>query len=229
MLPIYDFRGIEMIETQRAFGRASLPPARLVGLVFCRPESSLAQSQIIPALPYFHARSGHNVAFYFGGYLTSNEEFDRQALVPVRGPEGRQWYFHAALFDSFRRDVEARTRWRYSGECDMILADVRYTYYQDAKSFPQAHLNFTSCMAVRLDKLQELAPAPSVSAFFEKVFQYAENQHPNNPTWGFSDWLGAGVAASGLKNLFLSILPSSLQSDARAAFNVVVRDISVRP
>lgn len=41
---------------------------RMVGIVFARPNSPLARSEIIPQLNDWHFRSGDHIDFYFAGY-----------------------------------------------------------------------------------------------------------------------------------------------------------------
>src|SRR5262245_61095663 len=108
--------------------------ARLIAIMFCRPESSLMQKDIIPSLHYFHFRSGGNTAFYFGGFEADGDGLAEQdetcrimveqagptrttvtavagdvraaGYTTVQGPGLRTWYFSPSSFDSFRREVE---------------------------------------------------------------------------------------------------------------------------
>ncbi len=193
--------------------------ARLVGLVFCRPEAPLAKQWIFPSLPYYHRRSGKNTAFYFGGYSPGAPSVFNQTEVPVDGPVGKKWLYSARAFDEFRRAVQKKTKWEYSGGCDLILANVKFDGVH-------AVLDFSSSVVLRLEHLQELPAAPDVSTLFEKIFQYAEQQHEDDPAWGFSDRMGIKLAKGALFTFLLSFLPSESRKEAKAAFRFIAQDIS---
>lgn len=219
--------------------------ARLIAIMFCRPESRLMQSEIIPSLHYFHFRSGGKTTFYFGGFeadiddITEQDEACRVTVentgsarttitnlagnvaaagyTTVQGPDLRTWYFSPSSFDRFRRDVEWQTRWRYSGGCDMLLLNSRRDRL----------LDFSTSMVLQLDRVEELAGTPTVGHLFEAIFQYAEDQDQHNPTWGLSDQLGLRTARRGLWDVLLSLLPEALRSSANAARQLVVQDVSL--
>jgi len=219
---------------ERNFERAPEKQTRLIALLFCRPELSLMKSDIIPSLAYFHERSGDNTAFYFAGFNEftpipsgyeelgiplpgKDPDYDASAGVFV-GPEGRYWSFDFGDFNRLRGQVEQRTRWRYSGGCDMLFANSRRG----------VGIDFSTAIVLQLDKISEMVATPTISQLFEAIFQYAERQVAANPTWGLSDYLALKTARSGLWDVIIGILPESVRKSIKAAGHVVVRDISLQ-
>jgi hypothetical protein len=247
MLPTNSVFGIQFDEAQR-FEKNPEKQNRLIGLLFCRPELDLMKNEIIPSLPYFHARSGGNTAFYFAGFETVDdflwheENTGTATILPVKegqsssaveiegqlsgeqgyftvqGPLNRHWYFVPKSFNRFRADMQKMTRWEYSGGCDMLLLDSRRAM----------GLDFRSALVIRLDKIKEFQATPNVGQLFEVIFQYAEQQDEISPTWGLSDYLGIKTAQSGVWDAILSLLPSGVRGSVRAARHFVVRDIGIR-
>jgi hypothetical protein len=103
--------------------RESPGSVRMVGLVFARPEASIAKSEIYPSLPYFHFRSGRAMNFYFAGFeMLDGRDPRRRTVISDPDPESaRDWFFLAESFNTLREDIERRTRWRYSGGSDLVL------------------------------------------------------------------------------------------------------------
>jgi hypothetical protein len=227
------------------FRRTPTKKVRLIAILFCRPESSLMQSDVIPSLPYFHCRSGSNTAFYFAGFEDSQEYWEdvhataEVVLEPahrgwnasmevhgrltnrrgffVTGPGETQWCFVPSRFNRFRADVQRRTRWRYSGGCDMILVNSRRGL----------GIDFTTALALRLDKISDLVATPTVSQLFEAIFQYTEKQDTSNPTWSLSDHLALKTAGSGLWDVMVGCLPEAVRASVKAARHLVARDIGL--
>jgi hypothetical protein len=221
MMPLKDFNFIQRDLTERFEGNTLRKPVSLVAIVFSRPESALAKSEILPAIDYFNER-GNNTVFYFAGY---DPEGVRAAQSSVRGPADEPWYFEAESFNNVRAEVEKRTTWRYSGGSDMILTNARYDLFD---GFTQGRIDFRTAIVLRLDKLKEISTIPTVGELFEQIFQYAENQDRTNgdPTWDFSNKTGIGLVKSSFKSLILSFLPKALQDDAKGAFHLVAVNIA---
>jgi hypothetical protein len=214
--------GIRAQEETR-FEKAPNKNARLIALLFCRPELDIMRNDIIPSLPYFHRRSGGNTAFYFAGF----ENLERD--LSIIGPENENWYFDPDSFNRFRRfrmEVEKETRWRHSGGCDMIMINSRRGRGHGLESAPT--LDFTTAMVLRLDKIGEIVATPTVSQLFETVFRYAESQNDVDPTWGLSDRLGLKIAGSGVWDVIVGVLPESVRASVRAARHLVAQDIGVQ-
>lgn len=221
MYAIPNFEGIEAWEAEiyreRQDGRA-----RLIGLVFCRPDRPLAKTEIFPCLSYWNFRSGTRTAFYFAGYQDELFKDPEISYVPIKGPDEGKWLWSAKYFDTFLKQVERRTRWEYSGECDMILATSR-----PGAEF-QAQIDFSSALLVTLDDLRKSSDLHSVSRFFEEVFRYAENQNNDDPSFGLSDHLGMRIVKKGIWHSLLELVPKFLRSDVETAKRFAVRDIGKR-
>ena len=192
---------------------------RLVGLVFCQPHSKFTTDEILPALRYFHRRSGEHVNFYFAGYYEAMEApaGEVMAVPPAEGPG---WVFSAQAFDNFRQELQRTTSWRYSGGSDFVLANARYDTERDL-----AYLDFRSALSITFERLKHDGALADVGILFERIFAYAESCDGADPTWGFSDREGKSLVGSALKNLVVSVLPAPLRQDAKTAFHFVTTDL----
>jgi len=190
---------------------------RMVGLLFAPRETRLARDEIVPSLDYFHHRSGNNIDFFCAGYsrfgFTSGERPVTQDDPP--------WMFSIEAFDSFRRDIEGHSRWRYSSEADLLLMNGKR-----GNADGSASLDFSSSIVCDLDRMIRDHAIHSARRFFEDVFRFAEGVEKPDPTWGFSDEMGARTAGSALKRVILSLLPRDLGTDYQRAEHFAVRDVS---
>ena len=190
---------------------------RMIGLLFAPREARLAKDEIIPGLDYFHHRSGNHIDFFCAGY-------SRYGFTPGERPvtqDDPPWMFSAEAFDRFRRDIERRSRWRYSGEADLLLMNGTRGVDEGAAS-----LDFSSTIVCDLDRMIQDHAIHSARRFFEDVFRFAEGVETLDPTWGFSDEMGARTASSALKRVILSLLPKDLGTDYRRAEHFAIRDVS---
>ncbi|MBM4031047.1 MAG: hypothetical protein FJ291_04595 [Planctomycetes bacterium] len=204
-------------------GRLGDRPAapRPVGLLFCRPESSIAATEILPSLGYYHLRSGRHIDFYFAGY--TNQCPDKRERNLYRQPEcsHRQfsWWFSDQLFDEFRGEVQNHTSWCYSGGTDLILTQAGPLYHY------QADLDYRNAIVIVLEELQRLAQGLTAGMLFERIFRAAERES-EAPICELSDNEGLRLGRSALWSLVLSVLPESIRSEASRARHFAVRDIS---
>ena len=189
------------------------PTVRMVGLLFARPQTAFAAAEIVPSLRYYHHRSGRHINFYCAGF---HPQWSLSRLD--QGKELELYYDHE--FDAFRREIEVRTKWRYSGGSDLLLTNARF-------DGARARLDFASAISADLVKMKAEEAVSSVDSFFEAIFHYSEHQDGKDPTWGFSNGLGNQIGGSALKHLLISLLPKGLQADAKSAFHAVVSDISL--
>ena len=220
MQPAIDLEDLIYSLTERfKYGYEGSPSrARMVGIVFARPNSPLAKAEIIPQLNDWHYRSGDHIDFYFAGYTYPHPVVAGYAEVAI--PGGDPWLYSAERFNSFRQDLESRTTWEHGGSAELLLLNARY----DPKA-QRGILDYTSMICCQLDAMKSDQAIPSIERFFETVFRFAESANDEDPTWGFSDKQGIGVAGSALKRVVLSLLPKGLDSDYKKAEHFVVRDV----
>lgn len=210
--------GIENIEFNIAAGKN-----KLVGILFVQPSHKIAREEILPNLAYYHYRSRKNINFYLSGYGAYWNEKDYKNVEPVCSVDGTEWYFSLGAFDDLRREIESKTKWFYSGECDLILTNAMMS--PEAK---RVDLDFSNCIKVNLDELKRTGSIPTVMNLFEEIFRYAESQYSFNPAWGLSDTLGKSGAKSGLLNILLSLLPKGIGKEAAKIGHFAVIDVSKR-
>jgi len=222
MIPAWDYsqtlrdlkRAFEWRYEKNGFGGV-----RMVGLLFAPPEARLARDEIIPALEYFHHRSGDNIDFFCAGYRRYGPDAER-GEKPVT-EDDPPWFFNLRLYDQFRRQIQQLSTWRYSGEADLLLMNANFN-----EASGEVSLDFTSAIACDLDRMVKDGAIQSVRRFFEQIFQFAEGAQMPDPTWGFSDKQGLRTAGSALKRVVLSLLPRNLGDDYKRAEHFAIRDIS---
>jgi hypothetical protein len=220
MQPAIDLKDLIDSRTERFKYKYEQDPSahtRMVGIAFARPNSPLSREEVIPQLNDWHYRSGDHIDFYFAGYTYPHPPGPGYIEVPM--PGSKPWLYSAVRFNDFRREIESITTWRYSGSCELLLTNARF----DKKS-ERAYLDFSSMICCQLDAMKNDQAIQSVERFFESVFRFAETANDDDPTWGFSDAQGIGIAGSALKRVVLSLLPKSLDADYKRAEHFVVRD-----
>ena len=222
MVPAWDYSQV-LRDLKRAFEyryeKDRFGGVRMVGLLFAPPETRLAREEIIPGLQYFHYRSGNNIDFFCAGYRRYGPDpgSDEKIVTNDRPP----WIFNLRMYDEFRRQIQQRSSWRYSGEADLILMNAEFK-----ESARNASLDFTSAIACDLDRMVKDQAIQSVRRFFEDIFKFAETAQTADPTWGFSDEQGLRVGGSALRRLVLSLLPRHLGDDYKRAEHFAIRNIS---
>jgi hypothetical protein len=202
--------------------REPLPrKVKMVGLLFCQPSDGLAESDVLPKLSYFHFRSGENINFYCAGYSAYGPPEVRGDERIVARIDDADWRFSEKRFNRFRQEIEVRTRWKYSGDVDLLLTNAKLD--PDAK---KPFLDFGSTIVCNLLHMRQQGLIASVSSFFESIFRYAEDQASEDPIWGFSDAMGIKKGGDALRKLVLTVLPKNLGKDFERLSNFAVRDIS---
>jgi hypothetical protein len=188
----------------------------MVGLLFVPDQARLAKDEIVPSLDYFHCRSGDHIDIFCAGYSRYCFTPDERKVTEDVPP----WMFSTEAFNRFRHEIEHRSRWRYSGEADLLLMNGR------RENDESAILDFKSAIVCDLDRMIRDQAIHSVRRFFEDVFRFVESVKTPDPTWGFSDEMGVRIGGSALKRVILSLLPKDLGADYRRAEHFAIRDVS---
>ncbi|MEK6744042.1 MAG: hypothetical protein AABZ15_10540 [Nitrospirota bacterium] len=194
--------------------------ARMIGLLFVRPDSELAKNGVLPHLGYYHVRSAEHITFYCVGYAQESSEGDEKIVVEF---ERNRWTFSNSKFNSMREMLEYRTKWRYSGMVDLIIANS--TIPAQPGETLTASIDFSTAICINLDRLVETKAITGVEALFERIFRYAEQPDPLDPTSGLSDAAGIKIVRSAFRKMVFSLIPEHLRPEMEQAFQLAVRDI----
>lgn len=196
-------------------------PAKIISLLFSHPATELAKSEIIPFLTHYHLRSSDAVDVYCMGYGNDwpDDHFVDQSVVAKVGND--TWQFSETAFHSSIDDFQQQTRWRYSGETDLILLNCMLL---DDNA---VHLDLESAMVCNLEQMIRDEAISSVRHFFNAIFTYVNDAVRQDPTWGFSDKQGVQLVKGLLKDSVLGLLPDVVAKKYRQGEHLAVRDISL--
>jgi hypothetical protein len=153
---------------------------KLVGLLFMHPDSKLPKADILPRLGQYHERAGKLTDFFFAGYgayWPPDEYSDQREVAEI---DGTKWYYSDRAFSVFRQQLESETRWKYSGETDLILTTARFS-----KSKDKGIVDFSQCITCCLEQLIRDKATTSIPAFFEQIFRFGDKD--NATVYDFSD------------------------------------------
>jgi hypothetical protein len=222
MIPAWSLAGVRH-DLEHRFERDGFDTnaVKMIGLLLARPQATLARAEIVPNLPYFHHRAGKHIHFFcvgYGAYWPPEHVPDAENVVTINHTK---WLYSDRLFNEFRAELEGATRWRYSGGSDLVLTNS--TWDAERRS---ADLDFTSALAMNLEQAVADGAIPDVARWFERIFQFAEYNTDDDPTWGFGVSAGLVAAGSGLVSAILSLLPGSVGSEAKKLPHFMVANLA---
>lgn len=186
---------------------------KIVGILFCQPDSPLGKEEIVPSLNYFHHYSGKSIDFYcvgYGAYWPPGTPAEKVITIDCT-----EWLFSSREFSTMVKDLEMKTSWKYSGETELILLDTNL-------SAPDK-LDFQSAIVCNLEEMRRDKAFSSVRSFFQNIFN---NVEMSANVWGLSDQLGFKVGTNVLKDWILRSLPRPLSDLYRRGRRVAIRNIA---
>lgn len=197
--------------------------SKLVGVLFCMPTSKPGKEEILPNLDYFHHRSALFVDFFCVGYSPVRSDTQTTGKSPsITTVDGTEWSFSASDFNESRARLEAESKWRYSGETDLLLVVARKP--RDGN----ACLDYSCAIACNLEAMAKDSAITSVRGFFEKIFQFGEQYDGDDPVWKLSDKFGLAAGGSLLQESILTLLPEQVRKQYKATQYLAVSNVSAR-
>ena len=191
---------------------------KVIGILLCHPESVLAKTEIIGHLSHFHYQSGDAVDFYcagYGAYWPPNHFIDQKVVTKI---DDTEWLFSDKAFSEFIQELEDTTKWKYSGETELILLPAR-------KENNSVVLDYKTAITCNLEEMYKDNAFSSVRAFFTKIFRFSKLNSEKNPLWAYSDLEGYSVVKSALKNAILSILPVNLKDTSKKLGHFAIKKL----
>ncbi len=201
-----------MIEINSKINRHSF-----VAILFCNPRTKFFKDELLCSLDYLHHRSGKYVNFFccgFGAYWPENMYKDQEKVSKINDVE---WSFSSEAFVSVIEEFENKTKWKYSGENEVLILDV-------SPSSILEELCINNAIVCNLEVMKKDQAFTSVRAFFEGLIRYAASRE-NADAWKFSDQQGGQVALACLKESILGLFPNSVKAAYKKAENYAVRQI----
>jgi len=190
---------------------------KMIGILFVQPSHKIAKEDILPNITYYHERSGKNVNFYLAGYGA----YLGQEVEVVCRIDSTAWQYSPKSFNNLREEIEKRSKWKYSGECDLIILNAKCSEKDNA-----VLLDFSCCVAININDVIRVGAIPSTMNLFEVIFRYAESQKGDDPTWGLSDKMGVESTKDGLKNILLNLIPRGIGKEIEKVRKMAVINIS---
>ena len=128
-----------------------------IGILITRP-SLATEKDIVGELEYYHHLTGHGINFYlpgYGAYWNPEEYPDMKVVTKI---DRTEWSFSNKAFVEFINALEEISRWKYSGESELLLIP-----YHDGK------LDFSSVAVFCLDAMLKDEAISSVSRFITEL------------------------------------------------------------
>ena len=165
-----------------------------IGILITRPDLDTGKS-ILKSLEYFHFRTGKTINFYLPGYGAYwNDTYpDGKVVTEINRVK---WSFSNEMFTEFLSDLEKYSKWKYSGESELLLID-----------FKKGILSFDKIMQFHLDNMIRDNVIYSVHQFFEQLFRVCQDKETLNQV---SNAFGLDKAKQITKERILDKLPVGL-------------------
>jgi len=193
---------------------------KLIGILLCHPESPLGKNEILSHLSHFHIRSGEAVDFFcagYGAFWPDNHHIDQKVVAKV---EGTEWLFSDVAFSEVIDQLEVESKWRYSGETELLLVAVKKSQTGELL------FSYDTAITCNLEQMEKDKAFTSVRAFFNDIFRFAKTNLSKDPSWAFSDAQGIKQGKGVLKEAVLSVIPSSLRDGYKKTRHYAVKNIS---
>lgn len=175
---------------------------KIVGLLFARPGSQLTTSEVLPNLEYFHNRSEQIVHFLcigYGAYWDDRTNPDKISLAKI---DDIEWLFSTKKFNQLRKRIEQMSSWRYSGEVDLVLLNVKSSHSGEL------NLDFQQYISYPLYDMKQQGTIDTVAMFFERIFRFADNCTGNNELQDLSSQIDKRENSFKTKILFIASEPT---------------------
>lgn len=159
-----------------------------VGILLTRPDLQTGE-EIMGSLNYYHHLTGHNINFYlpgYGAYWNNAEYPDMRFAAKINGVS---WSFSDKAFVMFVDAIENVSRWKYSGESELLLIP-----YHDK------NLDYSNVAVFHLDAMLKDSAISSISNFITSL---SRNSKHNNSVRSLAF---KGAAKSVTKNLIQGMI-----------------------
>lgn len=200
---------IDLLKLSFQYGKQGNNNSRVAGLLFAQP-NNFTKDEILSGIDYFNNRSEKYIDFFCIGYQPDFFETNLPALTKVGG---YNWSFNPKIFNDLRKQIEERTKWKYSGSVELVLFN---TYIDTVADLVK--LDFSDAISIDLKKAKDNKLITNVGELFEKIFSIAENISTENPAKEMSLKLIGDTGKKSIVNILFNLLPKAIQNDTKKIY-----------
>jgi hypothetical protein len=197
-----------------SFARQLPVPVRPVALIFGRPTCKVFKEELLPSRKYYHLRSGTNIEIFYMGYADP----DAEHTIAEAFDENN---FSEEFFVRSVSDFETKTKWKYSGETDIILLNSFFTPQGEVR------LDFTNAFTLPLETAIDSKLIRSGQKFIEDVMNQSRDCAVEDVVGRISDVLFLRNARRSFLSWVMGLVKLK-PDDLGNAYRSCVRDISRR-
>ena len=193
-------------------------PVKLVGFVFAHPRDDTAQS-ILARIDDYNWRFGAEVDFFFAGWQRYDAAPSDAISFPA--PDGAEppWMFSGRLYAGFVGDLEQASRFRPSGECEILLLTAGRTLEP-----PGARVDYSNAVVLNVAAMLRDGVIGGAGPLLEQIYQ---TRFSAGDLTEWSDRRGLREIAGAVADSLLSKLPLGLGVAFGKARHYVTSDLSV--
>lgn len=158
MFAVSTYEEIEQIEKR-------IDNLEIVVFLFVKPTNSDAQD-IIKEFEYIHYNSEKYCSIYAIGYSDDLCKATDRSYQKVEATFNVDWFFSTKVFTDFKKKLEKRINWQYSGEIEILILQNNPTGREP--------LNFRNYVAIDVNKGIKEGYVDSFQRFMESLIRSSE-------------------------------------------------------
>ena len=183
-----------------------------IGILITRPDLHTGNS-ILKSLNYFHHLTGNSINLYlpgYGAYWSDDRYPDMNNVARINGVD---WSFSYKSFVDFIAALEDVSRWKYSGESELLLIP-----YHDEM------LDFSEVAVFHLDAMMNDGTISSVSSFITGLSRCAKR---DNSVLGITARGAVKCASKTVIDEIMDKLPTYISKSLSRGKHYLCRDFSL--
>ncbi len=210
---------------ERYFGEDASPSdeaVRPIGILLARPDHDIARKEILPALDYFHHRSGEDITLYcagYGRYWYEDGMVYNDAQPVAELSDTNPWMFSPKAFSVFISALESRTTWAYSGNPELLLLNIVIDREEEEE---EVLFDFSRVLVIDLQRAKADGAISHAKGLMEDIFRVARNNRGDLSVNRIGKTLGAQSFLKSAREALLRLIPKGLGAVGKSSTHFVV-------
>lgn len=180
-------------------------PLKMIGLLLTKPKTKIGE-EIASSLHYFNLRSETSCNFYFMGYgaYWHGDLYEDEQKVGKK-IDGIQWLYSDIAFETSRKEIVSRFKYKYSGESDLLLLSVKLN------NKGKYVLDEEQMIILKLEEMLKGKVISSIGALFEEIFDFCENYDKDSAVLDFSEKKGKSKLLTTMLKMIFKLAPKEFE------------------